>query len=138
MATNDEALGGGRVRGELHRLLADHLAVAEAAVDEKRRALRSMTISAWRFGTTMPVARPVDIFADAHHAMGIVADEVGLDEMIGDGAGLRLVRSGAAEDRGGEVAQGLGCIALRRLSPLAMSHETPAIFDFATSSDAGG
>ena len=96
---NDEALIGGPLGGERHGLLADHLAVAEAAVDEERAPCGRRRSRACRLGTTMPVAGPVDIFADAHDAMGIVTDEVGLDQMVGDGPGLRLVRSGAAEDR---------------------------------------
>ena len=123
---NDEALGRGSVRGERHRFLADHLSVTEAAVDEKR-GLAVDDYLGVPIGDDHAVASPIDIFADAHHAMGIVTDEIGLDQMMGDGAGLRLVRSCSAENGGREVVQGLGCIALRCFLR-RLGHETPAIF----------
>ena len=96
------ALGGKR-----HSLAADHLAVAEAAVEEEGGAAvvdhRKMPV-----GEDLPGLHPVDVFPDADDAVGIVADEVRLDEMVGDDGRLGGVGPRGAKDAGADPGEFAG------------------------------
>ncbi len=92
-----EAVGLRPLRGERHRLEADHLAVAEIAVDQQHRTPVGDD-GGVAVGEDLPGLHPVDILVDAHHAVGIVPGEIGFDEMGGDDARLFGVGARGPED----------------------------------------
>ena len=71
------------------REFADHLAEAAVAVDDRERIGLDDDRRA-RVGHEPALPHPVEVLADADHAMRIVADEVGVDEPARDRLRLRL------------------------------------------------
>jgi len=100
-ALRDRAVGG-----EIHRLLSDDLAEAEATVDDQQGAA---IIDDLDVLVRQHLARsnPIDIFANADDAVRIVPHQARLDEMIGDDAGLVCARAGGLENVSGEPPHGL-------------------------------
>ena len=100
-AMRDRAVGG-----EIHRLLADDLAEAEATVDDQQRAAIVDDLDVL-VRQHLARSNPIDIFANADDAMRIVPPRARLDEMVGDDAGLLRARAGGRENVSGEPPHGL-------------------------------
>src|SRR5436189_3388301 len=78
---------------KLGRIFADHLSKSAIAIDDRERV--RIEYQRRRLIRLEPaVARPFEIFADADHAVRIMADQVRIDEATGDGARFFDARSG--------------------------------------------
>ena len=92
----------GTLRRQLHGFLADHLAVAETAIDHQQRAKIG-----YDFG--MPVRQhlprrgPVDIFRNADDAVRVMPHEAGFDQMLCNSIRFLRIRSGSAENAAGKL-----------------------------------
>ena len=109
-----------RVGGDLHRLLADDLAIAEAAIDKRRNAAVDDDLDV-AVGQHHAGAGPIDIFLDADDAVEVVPDEVGLDQMVGDDRSLVRIGAGGAKNVLGECGEPVRRKARRRAADSAFS-----------------
>ena len=92
---------------ERHRLGADHLAVALAAVERQQRAAVGTNLYV---GVEREAAleHGIDVARRHADAVRIVAAQVGLDQVLGDLARLALGRAGGADDGGDGGRQRVG------------------------------
>jgi hypothetical protein len=95
------------VGGEIHSLAADHLAVAEAAVDDEERPKVGDGLG-MAVRREMARAHPTHVLHDPDYAVRVVALQIGFDQVIGDDLGFLLRRARRREDARREVAQPLG------------------------------
>ncbi len=84
---NGKTVGASARRGDRHRLLADHLAVAEPAVDHHGSTAVGDDFG-MAIGQNLTRPHPVDIFVDPHDAVRIVAGQIGFDQMGSDDLGF--------------------------------------------------
>src|SRR5260221_436598 len=86
------------------RELADHLAESAIAVDDRERVAvehdRRIGV-----GLEPALANPLEVLADAQHAVGVVADEIGIDEPLRHRARLFGMAAAALHDRRHETDQ---------------------------------
>src|SRR5260221_9651709 len=85
-----------------HGLPGDDLPIAEIAVDgENSTALVNDSRVPVRMHETAPL--PIQILGDADDALGFVANQIGLDEMIGERLRLQGLRTRGSKDRGDDA-----------------------------------
>ena len=100
--TNPLAMGipvaGGLVDRRLDRLLAEDLAIAAVAVED-RHDLGLLHHLGAAVGDDLPGADLVDVLRHADHAVGVVAGEIGAHQLARDLAGLLLGRACRRQDR---------------------------------------
>ncbi len=89
---------------ERDRLPGDHLAVALLAVDRDQRAA-VMHDPGLAVGAHAALLQKLEVRKNPDHAVGIVADQVGVDQMLGDRLRLVQVRAGVPEDADDEALQ---------------------------------
>jgi hypothetical protein len=92
---------------ERHRLGADHLAVALAAVERQQRAAVGTNLYVG-IGQQAAFEHGVDVARRHADAVRVVAAQVGLDQVRGDLRRFELGRAGGADDRGDGGRQGVG------------------------------
>ena len=92
---------------ERHRLGADHLAVALAAVERQQRAAVGADLDVG-IGHEAAFEHRVDVARRHADAVRVVAAQVGLDQVRGDLRRLELGRAGGADDGGDGRRQGVG------------------------------
>ena len=96
-ADDADAVRLGARRAELHRLLADHLAVALPAVEGEERAA-VLAHGDVRVDGEAALEHRVDVARHHADAVRIVAAQVGLDQVGGDLRRFAVVRAGGGDD----------------------------------------
>ncbi len=92
-----EALPARPFDAERHRLLGNDLAIAEVAVDDQNRTAL-LGDPRTPVCAHEPAALPIHVFGDTDDAMGFMADQIGLDEVIGERVRLGCIRTRGGED----------------------------------------
>jgi len=82
------ALIAGAGHAELHRLAADHLAVAAMALDHEDGATPAHQLGV-TVGHEVAGADALDVDRQQADAVGVVPGQVGLDQLVGDQRRLR-------------------------------------------------
>ena len=90
-----------------HRLLADGLAEAELAIHDGDGIVLKDDVDRL-IGQHLARLEPLHVGSHADDAMRIVANQVGLDEMLGDAAGLDGLAAGMLEYGGDQIAEFVG------------------------------
>ena len=112
-------------RPEAARELPDHLPEAAITIDDRDGvALEYDRRRLIRFQPT--VAHPFQVFADAQHAVRVVADQIGVDQPPRDRCGFHGVATGGMHDRGDQRDEpGRGNDAHVSESPAPPSEQCP-------------
>ena len=87
---------------QLHRLVADHLAVAALALDHQDGAALADQLGV-TVGHELSGADVFDVDRQQADAVGIVAGEIGLDQMVGDQSRLTLGAAARGADAHGSA-----------------------------------